>query len=315
MSLAIVFIHKGYSSYLEFSLRQAKYSSPDSEIILLGDKANDRFDFVTHVNMKDYFEQANEFAKVYQHYSTNPYGYELFCFQRWFLLKEFMEQSNLDKLMVCDSDILIYCNVEKLYKKYFRDYDFSASIHSTRVASAEVSFWRLNIIEDFCSFMTTLYTNKESLARIKGFYENLRSQNILGGYCDMSVVHDYTEQFTGKLSNTQTIIEDAACDSHISDSHAGGHEYEFKYGKKKISWCDGLPYCHNKDLNKNIRFLLIHFQGPAKYLMAKCYTAPAFNGIFKLKFKFFGLNIMAFWYKTLKIRSRFAFVFNFIEKF
>ncbi len=314
MSLPIVFIHTGYSAYLEFSLRQAKHSSPDSEIILLGNEANDRFDFVRHVNMKDCFKSAAEFAKIYQHYSTNPHDYEMFCFQRWFILKDFMAQSKIDELMVCDSDMLVYCSADELYKKYFKNYALSVSIHSAQVASAEVSFWRLNVVNDFCSFMTSLYTKKRSLLRLKQFYENLRSKNILGGYCDMIAVHDYISQFDGKLSNTQTIIEDAACDSHISDPHAGGYEYKLKYGKKKISWRNNFPYCHNKDLDKDIRFLLIHFQGPAKYLVASCYTGSAFKGMFSLKFKFFCLNIMAFWYQKLKIRSRFAFVFDFLGK-
>jgi hypothetical protein len=226
-----------------------------------------------------------------------------------------MEHSEIDELMVCDSDILIYCNAEELYNNYFRDYDLSVSIHSEQVASAEVSFWRLNIINDFCLFMTSLYTKKQSLLRLQQFYENLRSQNILGGYCDMIAVHDYIIQFSGKLSNVQTIIEESACDSSINDSCAGGYEYEFRDGVKKVLWRDNSPYCRNKDLNKDIRFLLIHFQGPAKYLMARCYTGLEFKGALNLKFKFFWLRIMAFWYKKLKIRHRFAFVFNFVRKF
>lgn len=119
MSLPIVFIHKGYSDYMEYSLRQAKYSNPDSELILLGDEANDRFDFITHVNMKNYSSSANDFAKFYKHYSTNPYHYELFCIQRWFILNEYMNEKNIDKCFVCDTDVMIYSNIDKALEPFY----------------------------------------------------------------------------------------------------------------------------------------------------------------------------------------------------
>ena len=83
MSFPIVFIHTGYSDYMEYSLRQAKHTNPDTEIILLGDDVNDRFPFVTHVNIKDYFNGASEFAKIYKHYSTNPYSYNSRVSSEW----------------------------------------------------------------------------------------------------------------------------------------------------------------------------------------------------------------------------------------
>lgn len=312
MNLPIVFIHRGYSSYLEFSLRQAKFMNADSEIILLGDASNNKFDFVTHVNIQDYFKQAEDFAKIYKHYSTNPYTYELFCFQRWFILSELMTSKAYKEVFVCDSDILLYSNVDELAKNYFNNYDFGASIHSEEISSAEVSFWRLEIVHDFCSFMIKSYSNELSLLKIREFYESLQAQKELGGYCDMSIIHDYIKQFTGKLANIQHVIQDAACDSNIGSPIGGSCEYKFKYGKKKFLWKNNFPYCYNKDLGKNIKFLLIHFQGPAKYLMASYYTGPAFKGILALKFKFSWLNFMAFWYKTLNIRYRFAWLFNFI---
>ena len=115
MPLPIIFIHTGYSSYLEFTLRQAKFTSPSSEVILLGDDANASLgSVVRHVNIRQYSKGASEFEKVYQHFSTNPYNYERFCLQRWFMLEEFMRSSGYQEVFVCDSDVLMYADINDI---------------------------------------------------------------------------------------------------------------------------------------------------------------------------------------------------------
>ena len=59
MPIPIVFIHRGYSDYMEYSLRQARAAVPDgTEIFLLGDRNNDRFDFVNHVDMEPHYRET-----------------------------------------------------------------------------------------------------------------------------------------------------------------------------------------------------------------------------------------------------------------
>ena len=71
--MAIVFIHGGYSPYLEFSLRQARAADPAADLVLLGDADNDRFPFLRHVDASaaPFREAAAPVARVYEHWSTN----------------------------------------------------------------------------------------------------------------------------------------------------------------------------------------------------------------------------------------------------
>lgn len=91
--------------------------------------------------------------------------------------------------------------------------------------------------------------------------------------------------------------------------------YKFKYGRKVVTWENNFPFCYSYKYNTKIRFHLLHFQGPAKYLMAHFYKGNNFSNKIFYDIKFFMLNILAYIYKTLRIRYRFAWIFKIIFKF
>ena len=88
--LPIIFLHNTNSDYLKYSLGQAKRSNPESAIYLIGNDSNDCYNFVEHHSFSNYFQGAIEFSKIYKHYNTTSYKYEVFCFQRWYILLEFL---------------------------------------------------------------------------------------------------------------------------------------------------------------------------------------------------------------------------------
>ena len=101
-SYPIIVLHKGSSDYLKICLAQAKFSNPNSRIILLGDETNETLAKqvgAEHYLICNYFSKALEFEKIYKHYSTNSYNFELFCFQRWFVVDEFINSEGLDKFL------------------------------------------------------------------------------------------------------------------------------------------------------------------------------------------------------------------------
>lgn len=293
---------------MEFSLRQAKYTNPESEIILLGDDSNNRFPSVEHVNIKNYFRGAKEFAKIYKHFSTNPYHYELFCFQRWFILKEFMETKNHTNIFVFDSDVLLYSNINELKNTIFPNNNIAIVMHSSLQMSAEFSLWNIENLIDFCKYLKDRYCDSDMVKQMKDTFRDVTQSKRLGGQSDMTAIGNYFgKHFNDKVANLIEVKNDSVFDTHINNPQ----DYEFKLGKKAFTWHKNIPYCYNKTLKKNIKFHCIHFQGPAKYMMAKCYTGPNFKGKTILSIKFFFLNVLAFWYKTLRIRYRFAFLFRF----
>ena len=64
-------------------------------------------------------------------------------------------------------------------------------------------------------------------------------------------------------------------DLHLATygNHIYPEEYEINESNKNknIKFIDNIPYCYNKRLNKDIRFVLLHFQGRNKSIMKKIY--------------------------------------------
>ena len=299
MSLPIIFIHKGYSSYLEFSLRQAKLTNPASEIFLLGDDANNRFPFVSHTLIKDYFSSAAEFAKLYKHLSTNPYNFELFCFQRWFVLKDFMIDKNIQRVLVCDSDLLLYSDFNSKIKPLLDKKIELGLCQYKFVASAHLSYWTINPIKGFCTFVCSSYIRQDLFSKYVNFWEKLQKQNTPGGVCDMTALLFFSQTFPkDKTVNFLDIIGQATCDDNINEPRGiYPNEYLFKR-TKKFQWIEDIPYCYNIRLKKLIKFNAIHFQGPAKYKMPLYYHGKKFTGIIKLKIIFFILSLCGYVYSS-----------------
>ena len=315
-SIPIVFIHTGYSDYMEYSLRQAKHTNPDSEIILLGDKSNNLFPFVTYVNIKDYFEGALEFAKIYKHYSTNPYNYELFCFQRWFVLEKYMTARNIKKVFVCDTDVMIYADINISLRPFINNCNI-ATINRDDEHSLGISFLSSKYLSSFCTYTLKSYKCKDNLDKFKKYYIDTLKMYTVGGISDMTQVANWVKDTSiQKKINLISVINGETFDGNFALSfQIKDDNYKFKLGHKTITWENDIPYCYSYKYHKNIKFNLLHFQGPTKYLMANFYKGENFSNKFKLDIKFTFANIAAFWYRTLKIRYRFAWAFNLIFKF
>ncbi|MBI3583561.1 MAG: hypothetical protein HY096_06370 [Nitrospinae bacterium] len=271
----IIFIHKGYSGYLYFSLKQARYSNPDTDIYIIGDKSNDRFNFIRHVLIDDYSRMASSFEKVYKHYSTNSYQFELFCIQRWFILSEFMEREKIKNIFMCDSDLMIYCDISEQNKR-FEDYIVSYCYPNYQdnyrwSASAHNSFWTSDAINSFCSFIFEIYTtDKVKILEDKWNYHI--SNKIPGGICDMTLLYLFAKGSDNKICNLLKVMGGSVYDDNINCSeNYFRNEYQIKNNKKEIVWEDNHPYCYNTNLNRKIKFLTLHFQGSAKQVIHRGY--------------------------------------------
>ncbi len=115
LPIPIIYIHKGYCPYLRLSLLQARKSNPRARVILLGDEGNEKLERETGIEFypfKNYFTLAEKFEKIYKHHSSNGYSYEVFCFQRWFILEAFIAIEKLNGYFLYnDSDTFLFCDV------------------------------------------------------------------------------------------------------------------------------------------------------------------------------------------------------------
>jgi hypothetical protein len=265
MSLPIIFIHTNYKDYLIYSLLQAKYSNPDSPIILLGDSTNDCYSFIEHRKILDYYSTAREFAKIYKHFhSLNSYQNELFCFQRWFMLRDFMTNHYLDKCLCLDSDVMFYTNVLEEQKK-FADFDLTLS-YGTSPHCVFVN--NLSALEKFCRFVVELYTDPNALTYIEQTMQKCIENNLYGGVSDMTAFKVFQETADCRIGEITTIIEGSTYDHNMNLSE----DFKIENGIKAIYFLDKQPYCKHIPSGQPIRFNALHFQGKAKTSMKEHFT-------------------------------------------
>lgn len=157
----IIFIHTSNSWYLPYVLYQAEYFNKQRDIILLNDgtisiSKPHNFNFTSY---NDHPEIV-QFKNLYFHKSPNSYKYELLCFLRWFYLREFMREKQLNKAMYLDSDVLLYKDIS-----YLLDLNYTCCFCIPEqeynsyqwVASGHTSLWALEGIENFCNFLLHAY--------------------------------------------------------------------------------------------------------------------------------------------------------------
>jgi hypothetical protein len=217
-TLPIVFIHIGNNEYLTYTLAQAKISNPDTKVYLIGDPSNDHFDFIEHHNLEKYCMESELFSMIYRHHSTNPPWIELFCFQRWFILKEFMSQNRIERCLYLDSDIMLFTDIYEEQKK-LTAYDFTLS-HDW---SPGFNFINSNDrLKDFCNFVTQCFTSPSLYdTLVETAKQQAWSQECLS---DMVAFYEYKKRNPEKIADISLIVGQKKYDSNINLSE--GFEME-----------------------------------------------------------------------------------------
>lgn len=292
MSTPVIFIHKGDHYYLNYSLNQVKITNPNNPIYLITDTITNRYPFVNYIDINKYFNGANEFAKVYKHMSTNGFDNELFCFQRWYILKEFCNEKKLTDFLYLDSDLLIYCNVDAVFGQ-LKEYDFTIS---KKLSPHCCYFPSLEKLNKFCEFIPKLYTDSNYINRFLTKHKHHLDNNLPGGVCDMTAFNEYQKEPAIKVKDLSIIEGDEVFDDNINDADG----FLAENGIKKLSLEQGFYYGTLKENNKKVKFNTLHFQGPAKKYIAKYYFGKSIK---KIEMKLMldeVLNSNQFFYKVAR---------------
>jgi hypothetical protein len=287
----IVLIHKGNSNYLPISLWQLVYTqNQGTPIYLIGNEDNAHFgSLVTHLSYNDFISEADAFTKAYKHYSTNGHDYELFCIQRWFILKSVMKKYGWQSCIYLDSDIMAYTNLADAPTAVMQAEMTVACI------SAHTNF--INCYETldlFCRFIIAIYSNPEADIVLEKIYnENIKNDGG-GGVSDMTMFTLFRKKYPEKIVDISTIIENQTYDITI-DYHNG---YEMEDSFKKIYWQDNIPYCKVKNQDTLVKQNTLHFQGSSKGRIADFQTKTNIN------FWLFYIKSLAIYY-IQKVKKKF----------
>lgn len=265
MQIPIIIVHNGNSFYLSPVLRQMRLFNPDSRICLISDSSTKGYEgLVEHHDIDDYMESANEFAKSYVHLSSNPYFYELICFQRWYIILDFVRRHHMEYFLCMDSDVLFYSKVDDIFPNYI-DYDFTMC----GKGGPGCSLFNPMSLERFCDYMSCLYM-PEFIQRLHDFYQPFLDKKQHGGFCDMTVFIWYQDEMYPKVADI-AIPQHGECFDGCITSADG---FEMDGGVKKVYWKDNRPYGKWLADGSFVKLHCLHFQGRSKYSIYK-YTLDA----------------------------------------
>lgn len=269
--IPIFFIHKGDSTYLKYSINQVKKSNYNSDIYLIGDESNskDIYKYSKHINFRDYMNSANKFKKIYKHLSSNEYEYELFCFQRWFILKDYIKTMKYNgPILYLDSDVLLYCDITEFWNKN-NGYDMSICGNN----GPEYTFFKnIDVLEELCEFIMDLYRKDSKREELTAIYNNNFLGKNPGGICDMTALRKFCKLKGDKVINLNVIRNNQIFDHNFNLSEG----FEMKGNTKKIVMKDKKPYGILLDNKNKVEFNAIHFQNKSKYKMHRYYTGDGF---------------------------------------
>ncbi|MDR1645487.1 MAG: hypothetical protein LBS05_06675 [Tannerellaceae bacterium] len=260
MNIPVIIVHKGNSFYLSPVLEQIRLFNPENAIYLISDISKQKYPFVNYCNIEDYMDRANEFEKRYVHLSSNPYFYELICFQRWFIILDFVIQHRIEHFLCMDSDVLLYCRIDDTLNKHI-GCDFTICDKT----GPGCSLFNVDSLKKFCDYISDLYSEKTK-SRLFDFYQSFIDKKSLGGFCDMIAFTWYQNDTESLKIIDISIPENGACFDACLTASSG---FEFASGLKKIYWKDNLPYGKLLSDGSLVRFYCLHFQGRTKYSIYK----------------------------------------------
>ena len=253
--LPIIFIHQGPCRYLAGTITQARQANPLSEIVLLGDRQNAGFLEVRHFQATDFAADARAFQNIYRHRSSHEVEYELFCFQRWFVLRSFLQAQGWDACLYLDSDVLLYSDATRLAQR-FLDFDLTPSHTSPHCMFIN----RRAALDRFCDFLTECYTNPKLWSRLEEHYAKLQASGLPGGVCDMTAFGLFDELGRGKIADLYAPRDEGVFDHSINDPNG----FAMRQGIKRMEWREGYPHGQRESEGAWLRFHTLHFQGNSK---------------------------------------------------
>ena len=263
----IIITHRGNPPHLKYVLSQIAYTNPDANIILMGDESNKNCRFTKHVFLKDYWNMANDFAQVYTHLNSTSVEYELFCYQRWFCVYEYMKAHNLEDVFSLDSDVLVYDNLNDLHA-LLKNYPFAISAKNLDaenpgwwIAGPPIGYFHRDALKRMLDLFIKSYQDKKYLSLFDEKMNWHHSRNEPFGVCDMTQIFFFAQENKNKFFNlSQPFVLNGEL-TRIDETIMDTTECVADGVRKKLVFENGAVYAFDKNTNKKLRFPLIHFQG------------------------------------------------------
>ena len=276
---SIIFIHRGNSWYLPYTLWQCRATNPDADIYLIGDKSTAHFDgLIKHVNIDEYSNAAHSLKTVYRHKSILGADFELACIERWFILAAFLDKHHIENCVYLDSDILVYDELSQFEKK-FKDSDMTWCSFSAHVNFIS----HVSALHKYCQLVINSYNNSLDETCKAGSLFTLAMQKDSGlNVSDMTFFYDYNKLYPQSLRAIDIPTEGIACfDISMEDTREFSSNGN---GFKQVKWEEKQPFCKYLATETWVPMAALHFQGRAKKLI------PLFFRYSSVRFRLYKLR-------------------------
>lgn len=246
----LIYVHLGYNDYLDSVFKLTRHFNPSNRIILLGDNDN------KHVAEKYSFEFENisyyNQPIPYHHLSVNTEKYEKFCFQRWFIVKNFINKNNIETFIYSDSDNAVLFDFNS---DFFPKNGILGNDQIIVPCLFSCSNQDLNVI---CNFYTQMYslTKDQVFHKIHSTNYYQLHDNKIFHFSDMFFLKMAVDQLNLKFINMEhepfSINTQQACfNANINDVGT-------------VHMVDHIFYQRKREDSTLVRLLNIHFAGAAK---------------------------------------------------
>lgn len=227
----------------------------NKKIYFLGD-VDPQIAGVEFHDISKYQDGVSSFKDSYLHLSTNKYQFEFYCIARWFALRNFVLDVNIDQFYYCDDDVFNFCEIDevyKLYKKYEASFLFSENLE---LASACCSFWETSAIEAFCEFVMSEYNH--NLTRYLTIWNAVSARHERGGVSDMTLLYFFS---LGKNIGSLTKLTDDGCfdmnplisQNEVLDEYEMERPYLLRAKIKKMRYDQGNAFAFSKQRSAPVR--------------------------------------------------------------
>ena len=271
MSPPIIFLQQGAPAalaHLNCALLQARWWNPGREIVVIGDaecRAALVVPGVEFVAIEDFGSSAGELREVYVHLSANSVAFELFCLERWFVLRDFLRQRQLESVWHFDSDVMVY---EDLSSEDARiagvDFTFTN-------ISGHNAYFRINALDQFCSFILKCYHAEPQTQWLRASQAARLAAGNPDTISDMFFIGEF-KQLAGLrgLDLSVPAPGQSAFDTNLRFSNG----YVMDGDLKQITFTGQQPYALDIETRKPQRFATLHFQYFAKQHMPRFLRPP-----------------------------------------
>ena len=226
---------------------QAFHSNPRSEIYWITDDDHTSVSYATKVSISGLMDEADQLAGIYSHQSINTHEFELFCFQRWFVLKEFMARYSIASCLALDSDVLLYSSTNEM-EKHLGEFELAVSEEGS----------------PHCLFVNSQQAIQEICESIMETFKLIKANKAVGSHLsqlsDMTIFDAFTKANKHRVALINSIRDGTTIDHNIQCDHG----FTMLDGRKKILWKKRKPYGFIRSTGESVRFHALHLQGAGK---------------------------------------------------